>query len=383
MILCVLVRYFQTSLATYGGPGNATANNSEQLIEDFGLGDSNAIRAPLVATLAVAHEPLTEHEIVSLLALRGLVTDGSEGTELIRSGLSALASMLRRKPDRNGKEGYSLFHKSLRGHVLKTRTMARNIKLTKLALAQASMEPDKLPAVANYFYRWGIDHLIEADKLAEARVKLLDLNHMQRICELTEDGLFDFKIWPYWSHIDNDSTCRPGDGGGMMVSLSERVAEDYLAAAQKLDNTSNVSEKELESLRKVLSNILLPGAHTDIFLEIAKVSHGIHDRVLGRDHPNTFYSVVQLGRALSDNGKVEDARMLLQENLENCERIFGFEHSESLSCAWALAQISPTEEKELLECKVKEVAERVEGPESFYLLIMEIADELDQSDSKK
>jgi hypothetical protein len=380
MILSVFVRYLQNSLVAYGVSGNAIASNSEQLVEDFGLADSNAIRAPLVATLAVSYEPLTVHELLTLLAMRGLVTDGSEGTVLIRNGLSALASMLHHKPDRNGKEGYTLFHKSFQDHVLTTGRMARNIKLTKLAFAQAAIEPDRFPATSNYFYRWGIDHLIETDNLTEARAKLLDLNHIQRICELTEKGMMSFKIWPYWGRIDNDSTCRPLDGGGLTVSLGESVSADYLATVKRLDDTSHVSEKELESLRNVLSDILLSGYHTDIFLEVAKVSRGLHDRVLGHDHPSTFYSVVQLGRALFDSGKVEGARMLLQENLENCERIFGFEHSDSLSCAWALAQISPTEEKKLLECRVKEVAERVEGPQSFYLLCMEIADELDQSD---
>jgi hypothetical protein len=94
MILSVLVRYLHKSLVTYGAPADAVTSNSEQLIEDFGLSDSKAIRAPLVATLALSYEPLTEHEILTLLVMRGLVADSSEGTVLIRNGLSALVSML-------------------------------------------------------------------------------------------------------------------------------------------------------------------------------------------------------------------------------------------------------------------------------------------------
>ena len=45
--------------------------------------------------------------------------------------------------------------------------MRANVTTARQAFAEAAVQPDFEPGVANYLYRAGIDHLLDADKIDE------------------------------------------------------------------------------------------------------------------------------------------------------------------------------------------------------------------------
>ena len=83
------------------------AKYHEELLRRCAVGDLHAVVTPLVATLAVAEEPLTKEELTALLARRGCVTGGEKSVALVDRCLSAVASMVRLAPDPDGGDGYT------------------------------------------------------------------------------------------------------------------------------------------------------------------------------------------------------------------------------------------------------------------------------------
>jgi tetratricopeptide (TPR) repeat protein len=317
----------------------------ERLIEGFGIGDLRAVLTPLAATLAVAHEPLAEHEIVTLLTLRDIVSDGDSGTELIRSGLSALTSMLRRMPDPEGEEGFTLFHKSLRDHMLTTSTMADSIKLAQRAFAQAAMKPDDAPAITNYLYRAGVDHLIEADMLDEARARLLDLDHLQIMYKL---GKTNLKILQYWNRIGDES---PGD--------------EYTAAVNSYAK-QQIRERGLEIVRDICSFCRFSGWYK-AGVNIAEISIELHEKILGSDSPQTLKNIDDLGSLLKDSGNLDAAEEIYRRVLKIREDKIGPECPATLICAnnlgLLLSKQGKINEAETLIRRTLEAQERNLGPE--------------------
>ena len=84
--------------------------------------------------------------------------------------------MLRRAPDPEGEEGYTLFHYSLREHILKSQDMANSVQTAKEALCELAMKPDEYEELTNYLYRTGIDHFIDLRKFKIAVRALLNFN---------------------------------------------------------------------------------------------------------------------------------------------------------------------------------------------------------------
>ena len=204
----------------------------EQLIDNLGIGDLKAILTPLAATLAVALEPLAEHEIVTFLQLRNLIPNDDTGEELVTKGLAAMAPMLRRAPDPEGEEGFTLFHASLRAHILTAPSMAGNVTTSRKAFAEAALTPDQHQNISNYLYRTGVDHLLDIDKKDEARKKLLDLNCLGKMFELGKEKL---EILKYWQRINPDF-----------------IGSNYIGAVERLLNNHQALKVE-ESLGNLLS----------------------------------------------------------------------------------------------------------------------------------
>ena len=173
----------------------------EQLIDGLGIGDLKAVLTHLAATLAVALEPLADGEIVVFLTLRKLIPDDDTGRQLVAKGLAAMAPMLRRAPDPEGEEGFTLFHLSLREHILTTPTMAANVSTAKQAFAEAALEPEKEPSVTQYLYRTGVDHLIDAGMMEQAKQKLLEFDHLGKMLDL---NVAPKDIWRLWANLDDE-----------------------------------------------------------------------------------------------------------------------------------------------------------------------------------
>ena len=170
----------------------------EQLLNGLGIGDLKFILTPLAALLAVAYEPLSLEEIESIFIYRKIIPKNENGKKLIENGLSAIAPMIRRAPDPQGEEGYTLFHFSLREHILKSSDMFNSVKTAKEAFCELALKPDQIPNLTNYLYRTGIDHFIDEGELKKAGKALINLNWLHSLFNL---GKTASDINGYWSRL--------------------------------------------------------------------------------------------------------------------------------------------------------------------------------------
>ena len=170
----------------------------EQLLEGLGIGDLKFILTPLASLLAVAFEPLSLEEIQIIFIYRKIISNDEKGKILIENGLSAIAPMLRRAPDPEGEEGYTLFHYSLREHILKSQDMANSVQTAKEAFCELAMKPDDQEELTNYLYRTGIDHFIDVKDFKAAGKSLLDFYWLLNLFNL---GKTPSDINSYWSQL--------------------------------------------------------------------------------------------------------------------------------------------------------------------------------------
>ena len=223
--LPLFVNYVTQDVQQGNYPLDGTANlpkgltaYHEKLIEGLGVGALKELLTPLVATLAMANEPLAEQEIITFLRLRDRIPDGEAGDKLVTKGLAAIASMLRRAPDPEGEDGYMLHHLSLREHILTTETMSYPVEQARKAFAKAAMSPDEEASISNYLYRTGVDHLLSNNQVDDARAKLLDLDHLGKMFELGKQNL---DILQYWLKIGDDD-----QGQGYIESVNKYLEKD-------------------------------------------------------------------------------------------------------------------------------------------------------------
>ena len=170
----------------------------EQLLNGLGIGDLKFILTPLAALLAVAYEPLSLDEIESIFIYRKIIPENENGKKLIENGLSAIAPMIRRAPDPQGEEGYTLFHFSLREHILKSNDMSNSVKTTKEAFCELALNPEQIPNLTNYLYRTGIDHFIDEGEFKKAGKALLNFNWLHSLFNL---GKTASDLNGYWSRL--------------------------------------------------------------------------------------------------------------------------------------------------------------------------------------
>jgi len=79
---------------------------------------------------------------------------------LVRSGLDALESMLRRKREEDGRVRYALHHHSLRQHIQESPSTRQAVATAREFLGDAALQV-KPDAAAAYLYRYGIYHLVK------------------------------------------------------------------------------------------------------------------------------------------------------------------------------------------------------------------------------
>jgi hypothetical protein len=153
----------------------------EKLLKQLGIGDLEAVLAPVVAVLALAHEPLAEGELHAFLAHRKLLPADESGQSLLARGIAALASMLKTAPDPDGETGFVLFHNSLRDHVRDSATMSNTVRQTREALADLAEMATPPVLLEKYLLRCGVRHLLDDGRNAEAERLLLDVNYFFRM----------------------------------------------------------------------------------------------------------------------------------------------------------------------------------------------------------
>ena len=146
----------------------------------------------------MAYEPLSLDEIESIFIYRKIIPENENGKKLIENGLSAIAPMIRRAPDPQGEEGYTLFHFSLREHILKSNDMSNSVKTTKEAFCELALNPEQIPNLTNYLYRTGIDHFIDEGEFKKAGKALLNFNWLHSLFNL---GKTASDLNGYWSRL--------------------------------------------------------------------------------------------------------------------------------------------------------------------------------------
>jgi len=127
VIADVLANRFDVLDAATSLPPSLGEYHERQLQRHVG-GDRDLIRIPLHALLAVAMEPLCEEALAELLEEWHLPVQDEEGQALILRVLADSATVIRRAPTAEGKQGFTLFHHSYRQHVLESRSVWRTVQ---------------------------------------------------------------------------------------------------------------------------------------------------------------------------------------------------------------------------------------------------------------
>jgi WD40 repeat protein len=145
----------------------------EKLLTRYGIGIVPQVLTPLVSTLAVAFEPLDEASLADILLRGNVIPEEEDAQGLVHRILGLVLGMVRRAPRRDGREGFTLHHHSLREHFRQSpRTRATYLTArANLCRLAASPGPADAPA-APYLLHWGVQHLVEAGK-RDAAIRLL------------------------------------------------------------------------------------------------------------------------------------------------------------------------------------------------------------------
>jgi hypothetical protein len=159
----------------------------EELLRRLSVGDLHQVLTPLAATLAVALGPLDAEALAALLYRRGkLVPEGEAGLRLVERGLSAIASMLKRAPTPAGRDGYTLYHLSLRQHMATSEHSQAAVATAREMLGDLALDVAS-DAAAPYLYRCGINHLVETHRAEKALGLLTRFEYvMDRLRTLTD-----------------------------------------------------------------------------------------------------------------------------------------------------------------------------------------------------
>ena len=362
--LPLFVNYVTQDVQQGNYPLDGTANlpkgltaYHEKLIEGLGVGALKELLTPLVATLAMANEPLAEQEIITFLRLRDRIPDGEAGDKLVTKGLAAIASMLRRAPDPEGEDGYMLHHLSLREHILTTETMSYPVEQARKAFAKAAMSPDEEASISNYLYRTGVEHLLSNNQVDDARAKLLDLDHLGRMFKLGKQNL---DILQYWLKIGDDD-----QGQGYIESVNKYLEKDlneenldllakflelcvvagwYMVGVKIGEIISKAIKALLGLNHKETQNIL--GILAELYKNHGQYvnSENLFNKVLnyqkknlGDDHIDTLATIINLGELYINTGEYEKAKTLLQSASDKCKKFLGRDHYYTLMALHNLA----------------------------------------------
>jgi WD40 repeat protein len=151
----------------------------EELLRRCSVGILHQVVTPMIATVAVAHEPLSAEALADMLVRANLLPDSQAAASLVRRGLASVAVMLRRASTPDGEEGYVLFHNSLRQHMEQSDTMSPALMTARKRLADQALVASDMSGPANpYLFRHGVAHLIEDGRSGKASELLSSLNYL-------------------------------------------------------------------------------------------------------------------------------------------------------------------------------------------------------------
>jgi hypothetical protein len=85
--------------------------------------------------------------------------------------------MIRRAPNADGEDGYTLYHASLREHILASEGMRHTVGTTRKTLADAAQKPTG-DIAENYLYRCGVRHIQDDGRRDDALHLLTDFDYV-------------------------------------------------------------------------------------------------------------------------------------------------------------------------------------------------------------
>ena len=173
----------------------------EELLRRLGVGDLQAVVTPLAATLACAYEPLTLEQLEAVFIHRKLIQPKC-GLSLIKAGLVALASMVISAPSPEGGIGFTLFHQSLRDHILSSPQMIQSVGNSRDGWSRLVSLRNAPSILSAYRLRNAIQHLLMADRKAEAEDLLLDLGFLQK---MNRAGVHWSRIYGWWMNLGGET----------------------------------------------------------------------------------------------------------------------------------------------------------------------------------
>jgi len=150
------------------------------LLKRHGIGEEHELKTPIVCALAVARDALTPEQLDLLVTLQHYRRSTPERRrDMLRGSLDMLMSMLSERPNVEGKMGYTIYHQTLREHLTRTADAGTRIEHGEAvqrardriadACSRASREgPEAADALQVYVEMFGIDHLLEEGRLADA-----------------------------------------------------------------------------------------------------------------------------------------------------------------------------------------------------------------------
>ena len=151
----------------------------EELLRRCAVGDLQAVMTPLVAILALAHEPLGVPALASILRSAGRLD--TDNTNLVEKALAGVTSMIRRAATPEGADGYTLYHASLRQHVCAAESFRETIPQMRRSFSSFCAEAmnagrkNLLP----YIRRHGVEHFLEMQDWDNATAALSDLEFIE------------------------------------------------------------------------------------------------------------------------------------------------------------------------------------------------------------
>ena len=149
----------------------------DRLIERLSVGDLQAVTTPCVVLLAEAKESLSVSELAALLCRRGVLAAPDQ--TLVERAIAYLSSMIRNRDTRDGEDTYTLFHHSLRQHILGRPDLQHQVTLTRRLLVEAAQQPWG-DAAEVYLLRHGVAHLVENDQCDRALGLITDFDFLMR-----------------------------------------------------------------------------------------------------------------------------------------------------------------------------------------------------------
>jgi WD40 repeat protein len=148
-----------------------------ELLHRCSVGILQQVMTPLVATIAVAKEPLSAQALADLLVRDNRIPDDNEALPRVRQSLGAVVSIVRRATTPDGEQRFTIYHHSIRQHMEASTEMAPALSTARRNLSTLALSPSSGSA-SLYLYRHGIAHLLESGKREDALNLLTNFDYL-------------------------------------------------------------------------------------------------------------------------------------------------------------------------------------------------------------